>query len=589
MRKIIFFISLLLISLSTVFAYDLTDTFYYDYKLPNMYVTKIKDGKLKNTATFMLHRSNSDFVYCIDPFTSPIDGIYHGYIGYNFNFNLTQEQVNRLNLIAYYGYGYMEHTDLKWYGITQYLIWKNLNLDDIYYTDSYYGEKVELYVDEINELNKLVDDHFIIPNFNSETFDFSINETYILTDQNSVLDSYDISYDDNIEVQKEGNNLVISSKNKGSYEITLTKKSKVDNDYIFYENESSQNLFYPGRYDDINTSLIVNFYDGQINIHKRRKQELLVNGEETFEGAIYGLYDNNDILIKKISLDKDGLGILDNLSLGEYYIKEIEASKGYLLDDSKYYINLTVENNRLDLDVFEDIIKNNIKIIKMFGNDITNNYSLESDVSFKLFDSNNNYIDTYITDENGEINLILPYGKYQLIQINGIDGYTVSEPIIINVEEDNYYNEITIKDKEKIKFGNLTITKKDEDGNLLDGVKFNLYALEDIISLSGDIYYHKDDLITQITINNGIGYLGDLYYGKYYLVETETQQGYLLDESPIEININDENIFIETINYHYDIPNTGKNEINLLYFISKIMIYLGIMITIYEIKIFNNN
>ena len=142
MKKILFFIILLFISISKVSAYDLLETFYYDTKLPNMYVTKIKDGKLKNTATFLLHKSNSDYVYCIDTFTSEISGTYEGYIGYNPVFGLSKEQINRMNLLSYYGYGYNNHTDLKWYGITQYLIWDTLNLDDIYYTDKYYGDKI---------------------------------------------------------------------------------------------------------------------------------------------------------------------------------------------------------------------------------------------------------------------------------------------------------------------------------------------------------------------------------------------------------------------------------------------------------------
>ena len=67
MKKFLFIIILFIMGSFCVNAYDMVDTFYYDTKIPNMYVTKIKDGKLKNTATFMLHRSNSDYVYCVDP------------------------------------------------------------------------------------------------------------------------------------------------------------------------------------------------------------------------------------------------------------------------------------------------------------------------------------------------------------------------------------------------------------------------------------------------------------------------------------------------------------------------------------------
>ena len=136
MKKILIFICFFLLGIIKVNAYDLVDTFYYDVKIPNMYVTKIKNGNLKNTATFMLHRSNSEYVYCIDPFTSEVSGVYEGYIGYNDSFGLSRDQINRMNLLSFYGYGYNDHTDLKWYGITQYLIWPTLHLFDLYFTYS---------------------------------------------------------------------------------------------------------------------------------------------------------------------------------------------------------------------------------------------------------------------------------------------------------------------------------------------------------------------------------------------------------------------------------------------------------------------
>ena len=65
-----------------------------------------------------------------------------------------------MNLIAHYGYGYPNHTDLKWYGVTQYLIWNELGLDDLYFTDSYYGNRITAYTNEIDEMNSLINNHY---------------------------------------------------------------------------------------------------------------------------------------------------------------------------------------------------------------------------------------------------------------------------------------------------------------------------------------------------------------------------------------------------------------------------------------------
>ena len=582
MKKFLLCIVLFLICIFKVYSYDLTDTFYYDIKLPNMYVTKIKDGKLKNTATFLLHRSNSDFVYCIDPFTSEIDGTYEGYIGYNSQFGLSKEQVNRMNLLAYYGYGYNNHTDLKWYGITQYLIWDTLGLDDIYYTDKYYGDRITQYVDEIGELNNLVNNHFITPSFSNSINTYSIKKEYVLTDTNNVLSEYDIDYSGDLNIKKDGNNLIVSSDNSGSYTIRLVKKSKVTNDYILYSNSSSQNMFYPGKYDDVYASFNVNFISGTIEINKQDRETGVKQGQATFEDARYGLYEN-DNLIKEVSLDEEGYGLFTDLPLSNYYIKEITPSRGYMLDDTKYEVNLTTNNNNQDVIVYEDIIKNKYKIVKKYGNEITNTYYLESDVSFELYDSLNNLIDTYITDENGEINLLLPYGEYTLKQINGKDNYTFSDPISIKVDEIDNLKEIEVNDLEIIKKGNLQIKKIGSDGVLLDGVKFKVYAKEDIVSLTGDIYYKAGDLVSEVIVKNGYAYVNDLYYGSYYLVETDGVSGYIMNSDKINVTIDNDISNIEVVNEKYNIPNTGKNDINYQKLLSNIFIIIGI-IGLYEIK-----
>lgn len=581
MKKILLIISLFLIGISKVTAYDTIEKFHFGSKVPNAYVTKIKNGNIRNTSTWMIHRQDNNYVYCIDPFTNEIDGNYEGYIGYNEIFGLSKEQINRMNLLSFYGYGYNNHTDIKWYGITQYLIWQTLGLDDIYYTDTLNGNRIIQYTDELNELNTLVNNHYITPSFNNN-YNYSIKKEYTLIDNNNVLDLYDIDYNGNINVKKEGNKLVISSDNPGTYTIRFIKKSQISRDYMLYQNSIRQNMFLPGKYDDVISSLTLNFISGSIEINKQDRETINPQGEATFKNAVYGLYENNN-LIQEISLDDFGYGIITDLPLNNYHIKEITPSRGYMLDDTKYEVNLTTNDNHQSIIVYEDVIKNKYKIIKKFGNEITNNYYLESDVSFELYDNLNNLIDTYITDENGEINLLLPYGEYTLKQLNGKDNYTISNPISIKVDKIDNEKEIEVLDNEIIKKGNLEIKKIGNDGVLLDGVKFKLFAKEDIISLTGDIYYKANDLIDEVTINNGYAYINDLYYGSYYLKETEGTSGYLINSDNIDITIDNDINSIEVINEKYEIPSTGKNDINYNKIISNIFIIIG-LIGLYEIK-----
>ncbi len=587
MKKILFIIFILIISISKVSAYDLIESFHFGSMVPNAYVTKIKNGNLRNTSTWMLLRSDNNYVYCIDPFTNEINGNYEGYIGYNELFGLSKEQINRMNLLAHYGYGYNNHTDIKWYGITQYLIWETLGLDDIYYTDTLYGNKIIQYKEELNELNSLVNNHYITPNFNIEN-NYSIKEQYTLVDNNNVLDLYDIDYNGNININKVGNTLTISSDNPGTYTIRFIKKSSETRDYILYNNNVRQNMFYPGKYDDVTKSITITFKDGTIEINKQDRENITSQAPATLEGAVYGLYDEDNKLIQEISLDNNGYGVISDLPLRNYYIKEIQPSKGYMLDDTKYEVNLTSTNNHQKLIVYEDIIKNKYKIIKKYGNEITDNYYLESDASFELYDEYNNLIDTYITDESGTIELLLPFGKYILKQISGKDNFEISSPIEIDASNIKEETIIELKDKEIIKKGNLEIKKIGSDNLLLNGAKFKLFAKKDIVSLTGDIYYKADELIDEITINNGYGYISDLYYGEYYLEEVEGVNGYLLNTDNIDINIDNDFNNIEVINEQYEIPNTLKNEINYNKILSNIFIIIG-FIGIYETKKYNFN
>ena len=44
-------------------------------------------------------------------------------------------------------------------------------------------------------------------------------------------------------------------------------------------------------------------------------------------------------------------------------------------------------------------------------------------------------IDTITTDENGMVEITLPYGTYKLIQVNSTEGYNKVDPFIVEVRD----------------------------------------------------------------------------------------------------------------------------------------------------------
>ena len=88
----------------------------------------------------------------------------------------------------------------------------------------------------------------------------------------------------------------------------------------------------------------------KIHIYKVDKEsgKAAAQGDASLEGAVYGLYARNDIvhpdgatgvvfkagdLVATLTTDKNGEAEVNNLYLGNYYVKEITPSEGYLLDE----------------------------------------------------------------------------------------------------------------------------------------------------------------------------------------------------------------------------------------------------------------
>lgn len=83
---------------------------------------------------------------------------------------------------------------------------------------------------------------------------------------------------------------------------------------------------------------------GNIKIVKSSADKSMTDGNACYSlaGAKYGLYYGNT-LIDTITTDSDGVGILENVLVANYTIKEISASKGYALDIKSY--NCKVSDN----------------------------------------------------------------------------------------------------------------------------------------------------------------------------------------------------------------------------------------------------
>ena len=312
-------------------------------------------------------------------------------------------------------------------------------------------------------------------------------------------------------------------------------------------------------------------------------------------GIKFGIYNNKNELVEEVTTDSQGV-FRFTLPYGTYTVKQLTTTKGHeKIDD----FNVEVKTTR---EVVKKVISNapitaKLRVVKIDSE--TKEVIKRSNIKFKIFDvKNNEYVCQTITyptketicvwetDKDGEFTTAYPLmtGTYRLEEVDQvIDGYlwnSQSHEFSIdensNLRTDSEYGIIFDTDFENTRVkGEIKIEKTGEVAELtengfefknqpLEGVKFGLYALDDIV-WNGKTIYTKDSLVSEkLTDSEGKIVFDELYLGKYYVKEIETLDNYVLDENTYEAELVYKDQYTPTIFYSEAILNvlkTGKLEL----------------------------
>ena len=393
------------------------------------------------TARFFRKTDTHMFAYCIEPFTFFNEGsTYESTITPN---NLTNEQKDRIAKIAHFGFYYKNHTEDYWYAVTQMMIWQvaDTTNGETYFTDTLNGNRVNIFQNEINEINNLVNNYNTLPDTNNKTYIFKEGENIIIP-AGSIISNYK-SNDDRVKI--EGNNLIINNLSEGDYSFTLERNDlNYNRPTIFYQSNNSQNIMESGDLEPIKSTFNIKIIKTKINIDKidSDTKSTTPSGDASLNGAIYTIYDSDMNIIKDLNIENNTSSIED-LDLGTYYIKEKNPGLGYNLDEKTYEVILDENNTKKELILENKVIKKNITIKKLYGE--YNQLKNEENIDFEIYNSKNELIKTISTNENGEVTITLPYGEYKLIQLNSTNGYQKIDPFIIKVTN-NEDETIELKD-----------------------------------------------------------------------------------------------------------------------------------------------
>ena len=427
----------------TTNVYAGTVNFYEGEYIDGIYMNKRANGS--NTiyyqkARFFRQSGTNDFAYCIEPFNFFNESAqYQSTINPN---NLSAYQKTRISMIAHFGYGYGGHNDSKWYAITQFMIWQTADPNaDFYFTEGLNGTRVQKFTSEMNEINNLINNYQTSPSIVNKEYFLVEGESLNISDNNNVLNSYHSS---NNLFKISNNKLISDALKEGTYDISLTRNSKVHNrPIIFYQASNSQDLVETGDIDDKVYNLKVNVIKTSVEITKIDSDTKTTkpSGDAELKGAIYGVYDTNMNKVKEIKIDDKSKGLLGNLSFGKYYVKEIQAGIGYNLDDKTYEIDISKDNPNVKLTLENKVIKAKVVINKNYEGSPN---KAEPNVTFNIYNKNNDLVTTVTTDNNGYAELILPYGRYKAKQLNSKDGYYRVEDFFIDIlSSDNLIYNLT--------------------------------------------------------------------------------------------------------------------------------------------------
>ena len=286
-------------------------------------------------------------------------------------------------------------------------------------------------------------------------------------------------------------------------------------------------------------------------------------------GAVFGLYADEDIknvagkviiekgtLLEKATSDENGkIAFVKDYPFAKYVARELVKPAGYVTNEEAVNFDTKYQGQDVKAAVYNSEYKNTPTTFEFTKTDITSGAELTG-ATLTVLDKDGNVVDTWTSDakEAHVIKRLVVGETYTLREEFAPYGYLKATDIQFTVEDTGKVQHVEMKDE--VPTGSIVINKDGEfvtDTTLmkgywydfifnffkdsLAGVTFDVYAKEDIVSADGlDTVYHKagDKVATIVTNDKGIARIDDLPLGKYYLVETKTIDGFVLDDTPIE-------------------------------------------------------
>ena len=310
--------------------------------------------------------------------------------------------------------------------------------------------------------------------------------------------------------------------------------------------------------------------------------------KDSLAGVTFDVYAKEDIVsadgldtvyhkagdkVATIVTNDKGIARIDDLPLGQYYVKEIEAPKGYVKSDKIFDVDASYQGDKVKVIEFEAAFENAPIKVEISKTDITGEKELPG-AKLSVIDADGKLVESW-TSEAGKTHMIerLPVGKYTLREESAPYGYKVASDVTFEVKETAEIQKVSMKDEQAV--GKIVIEKTDKvTGKPIEGVVFEVRDKDGKVldTLTTDKNGHAESKELPIcTYNEDGSFKEDIHYT---VVETKAADGYILDETAHDVTLryddNAPDVVVTTLKLvnvptEPKLPQTGDNANPLLY------------------------
>ena len=246
---------------------------------------------------------------------------------------------------------------------------------------------------------------------------------------------------------------------------------------------------------------ITNHKSSRILLHKVDK----ATGKGIY-GAVFLLYDSNRNPIGEYVTDQDGYIYADEgLADGRYYLREIKAAPGYVLDPELKTIYVRY-GSTTEIEWSNTAECGQIQIIKKSADDNATNGlpagTLLEGAVFEIYDKAGNVVDTIKSDRNGHaVSKTLPLSRYTVREIKAPANYSINPTVMTAYLEFN--GQIVTFEVQNTSVSTGVSIKKTGPVQAVPGqpIRYVFSQIKNSSNVTLDSFYWRDQLPAQVTLS----------------------------------------------------------------------------------------